>query len=243
VAEIRRNLTFPSFLTGQIVELEMTVTVESAPDPLRNIRNFVGYQALGVHYGGYTSTVRLRNVGDAAVSAESWNLNQVPGGGSAMIAATRDVQVTDYYEPVGDLLQRIGGGVRVQLPGSQRFKIGFAAAQTVGLVGHMRSLEADRCVLTIRRSPVDASADYSEEPDFAPGVRGDALHLYNDDGGLGGFAELEARGTPLTDGRADAASIDRFTTWVFVGERDSLAVIAQELLGIELDETGGTEHD
>jgi hypothetical protein len=89
----------------------------------------------------------------------------------------------------------------------------------------------DRAVLFVRGSHSDPSAEYSEEPDPSPGVRGDSLHLYDDDGGLGGFAEIEARGTPVLGPRPEAVT-DRFASWWFRGRTDDVARVAQDLLGV-----------
>lgn len=214
----------------------LRLRVRPAAHPLRHLRD--GGTSAAVRYAGYTTEVRLDLESDGAQEAESWVLNQVRGGGTALVAASPGVQVTDYYEPVGELLRPVAGGVAVSLTGADRFKIGFAAPQVTGRAGHLRWADASGAddtapdlVLFVRSSPVDASAEYSEEPDPSPGRRGDALHLYDDDGGLGGFAEVEARGTPVLGPRPDPVT-DRFTTWWFRGPVADVARIAQHLLGI-----------
>lgn len=213
----------------------LRLRVRPAAHPLRHLRD--GGTSPTVRYAGYTTEVRLDLESDGAQEAESWVLNQVRGGGTALVAASPGVQVTDYYEPVGELLRPVAGGVAVSLTGADRFKIGFAAPQVTGRAGHLRWADGSRAddagdlVLFVRSSPVDASAEYSEEPDPSPGRRGDALHLYDDDGGLGGFAEVEARGTPVLGPRPDPVT-DRFTTWWFRGPVADVARIAQHLLGV-----------
>lgn len=214
---------------GARVALELRV--RPAADPLRHLRGDAAPAVGDVRFGGYVTEVTLDLRSDGAQEAESWVLAQVRGGGTAFVAAAPAVQVTDYYEPVGDGLTRVPGGVAVELPGTRRFKIGFSAPQVWGRLGHVRAVGAGEAVLFVRSSPVDASAEYSEEPDPSPGVRGDALHLYDDDGGLGGFAEIEARGTPVL-GPDPRPVTDRFVSWWFRGPVDQVAVVAEHLLGV-----------
>jgi len=223
-----------------LVRADLTLVVRPAAHPLRHLR---GASAGGpggapladaVEYGGYVTEVRLGIASDGAHEAESWMLDQVRAGGTAFVAAVPDTQVTDYYEPVGELLAEVPGGVAVSLTGADRFKIGFAAPHVTGRVGYVRAVgdpADDRAVLFVRGSHSDPSAEYSEEPDPSPGVRGDSLHLYDDDGGLGGFAEIEARGTPVLGPRPEAVT-DRFASWWFRGSTDDVARVAQHLLGV-----------
>ncbi|KQO47693.1 MULTISPECIES: hypothetical protein [unclassified Frigoribacterium] len=222
------------------VRAELGLVVRPAPHPLRHLR---GASAAGpdgtplvnaVEYGGYVTEVRLGISSDGAHEAESWMLDQVRAGGTAFVAAVPDAQVTDYYEPVGDLLAEVPGGVAVSLTGADRFKIGFAAPHVTGRLGYVRAVgdpADDRAVLFVRGSHSDPSAEYSEEPDQSPGLRGDSLHLYDDDGGLGGFAEIEARGTPVLGPRPEPVT-DRFGSWWFRGRTDDVARVAQHLLGV-----------
>jgi hypothetical protein len=225
--------------TGQ-VRADLTLVVRPAAHPLRHLR---GASAAGpdgsplvdaVEYGGYVTEVRLGITSEGAHEAESWMLDQVRAGGTAFVAAVPDAQVTDYYEPVGDLLAEVPGGVAVSLTGADRFKIGFAAPHVTGRLGYVRAVgdpADDRAVLFVRGSHSDPSAEYSEEPDPSPGMRGDSLHLYDDDGGLGGFAEIEARGTPVLGPRPEPVT-DRFGSWWFRGRTDDVARVAQHLLGV-----------
>lgn len=229
-----------------VVHLSIETTVRAAANPLRRLPEFDTRWA-SISYSGYTSEVHARQTGDQAILSESWNLNQVPAGGVALIPATPNAEVTDYYEPVNACLSRPTGGLAVELSGAQRFKIGVKAAQVFGRVGHIRRTSAapDGFTLLVRSFANDPSAEYTEEPDFSPGVRGDSVHLYNDDGALGGFAELEARGRTLGDEAGHTRSIDQFSTWCFRGSIAQLSAVAKALLGMELphlmtDSTGAT---
>jgi hypothetical protein len=230
---LERTMTLTSFVEPRG---ETTVTVEirirPAADPRRHLRGDRPEEPL--RYAGYSSEVTLRHRGESGMHAEAWNLVQVQAGGVALVSTVPHPQVTDYYEPVGPLLAAVAGGIAVRLTGADRFKLGFAAPHTFGRVGHVAPLADGRARYLLRNSLSDPSAEYSEEPDFAPGWRGDPIHLYDDDGGLGGFAELEARGLPVAATPAgDASSVDAVTTWCFEGPADEIARTAIGLGGID----------
>jgi hypothetical protein len=230
------NFELDSYLapTGT-VQLTLDLQVAAAANPLRQLTDFDSRFAM-IAFAGYVSTVVLSQSSNDTVLSESWNLNQVLPGGVALIPTTTTPEVTDYYEPVGDNLSPASGGIAVELSGDQRFKIGVKAAQNIGRLGYARRDAVDGLVLTIRSFPNDPSAEYTEEPDFAPGVNGDSVHLYNDDGGLGGFAELEARGRTVGQTAGQTASSDRFTTWCYQGTSVQLNEVAHQLLGMRIPE-------
>lgn len=209
------------------------VDVARSAHPLRETPGFAT-RFERVSYAGYTTTVSLVQDGEIAIPSESWILNQVRGGGTALISATPVAEVTDYYEPVGDQLAAVSGGLAVQLSGARRFKIGVKSAHVFGRLGHVSVGSDGLITLMVRSFPNDPSNEYTEEPDFAPGVRGDSTHLYNDDGGLGGFSELESRGGTVGLTAGKTASVDRFSTWLFTGSHHDLDQIAWEMLGIHL---------
>ncbi|MDN3310180.1 hypothetical protein QWJ90_04495 [Microbacterium oryzae] len=136
---------------------------------------------------------------------------------------------------MGELLRRTRGGVAVTMTGADRFKLGFAAPHVTGRLGYLRALPDNMSTLLVRSSPVHPGLDYAEEPDDRPGHRGDALHIYDDDGGLGGFAEMEAPGTPADLGfdGSRRPTTDRFTTWWFRGPTANIAEIVRQLVHME----------
>jgi hypothetical protein len=235
---IGRTLDIESFTDpGKRQSLGIEQFVRAVPHPLRHVRALAGL-ASRVEVAGYSQRVQLRHLSGDPILAESWNLNQIRTPGRALIPTTPQPQVTDYYEPVGALLDSRDRGVTVALTGADRFKVGFASAQTYGRLGFVRADLDGSYRLAVRISPNDPGGEYSEEPDFAPGLRGDSLHLYNDDGGLGGFAELESRGIPIGSEEDRVESSDEFATWWFRGAIDDIDEIATALLGLSVRTTG-----
>jgi hypothetical protein len=241
---LRRSMTLESFVEPRgttVVDVE--IRIRAAAHPLRHLRGaHAPALAPRVAFAGYSSEVTLRHTAPLPIAAESWNLNQIHAGGVALVSTAPEPQVTDYYEPVGSLMAPAAGGMAVRITGADRFKIGFAAPHALGRVGYFTPVADGIATLLVRNSLSDPSAEYSEEPDFAPAERGDPLHIYNDDGGLGGFAELEARGRPVEasppthnapDAGSPAGSVDTVTSWWFTGDVEPVSTLARSLTGID----------
>ncbi|MGB4779844.1 hypothetical protein [Microbacterium sp.] len=211
-----------------VLSLRWSASVRPKPEPLRALRTAATLLS-GVRSGGYGVTVELDSASPGLL-VESWYLEQVNTPGRVLVPATPSAEVTDYYEPAGRLLEHVAGGVEATLAGQARYKVGFAAPNVFGRMGYRRTLPEGEDLLIVRHVTQDPSAEYPEEPDFAPGLRGDSLHIYSDPGGLGGFGELEARGTTI--GARDSHGADEFSTWVYVGDAVSLDRISMILLGM-----------
>jgi hypothetical protein len=221
------------------VELESSVEVRPGAHPLRDLEE-AAHLVATVGYVGYTQEVTLSCTTDEDPVSESWNLQQVRPGGVVLIPAVPHARVTDYYEPAGMLVSAGQSGIVARITGDQRYKVGFKAPQVFGRVGYLRAAGVrDRAQLLVRTFTNAPGTPYAEEPDFAPGLRGDSLHLYNDDGGLGGFGELEARGRTIGRGTGRRRATDTFTSWWFTGTSGEVSAIAALLLGAVVAETAG----
>lgn len=234
-------LTFRSALEGYNlgsgrVDLNIRITIAPAAHPLRFTRAYAnGLQT--VRFSGYTERVELRWAGGAALLSESWNLAQVRPGGRVLIPATPLAEVTDYYEESSSLVGAISGAVSAEVTGDRRYKVGIKAPHVHGRAGYFRDQSEGEASLLVRSFANDPSSVYSEEPDFSADTLGDSMHVYNDDGGLGGFGEIEARGRTIGGSTGRQASVDEFTSWWFFGTPAKLDQVAQHLLGVGLDIT------
>lgn len=210
-------------------QLQWRKQIRALPHPLRHVAG-VEQETADVRFAGYVVELTLTQP-EPGLMAESWDLVQVHTPGTVMIPATPAAQVTDYYEPAGPLVQSCAGGVRVTLTGCDKFKIGVKAPHTFGRMALHQPLDDSSSRLIVRQVSVDPSSDYPEEPDFAPGESGDALHVYSDEGPLGGFGEMEARGRSIGSGHGRASVSDDILTWVFEGPNDQIDYLVQHLLG------------
>lgn len=232
--ELHRRVGLTGYnLADGATELDMTLNVGRAANPLRYIVK--GHDLIErVRFAGYVQRVRMRHIGGEPMMSESWNLTQVRPGGVALIPATPAAEITDYYEPSDGVVSTAPGGVVGRITGDRRYKIGVKATHVHGRVGYYRKDAGGAESLVVRSFANDPSSIYPEEPDFAPGLLGDSIHLYNDDGGLGGFGELEARGRTIGGASGREESMDEFTTWWFHGSANDLEQVARHLLGLSI---------
>jgi hypothetical protein len=201
---------------------------------LRHLRD---HRALveGLIYAGYQQTVTLSESANDDIMSAAWNLIQVQPGGEVFIPASPLLEVTDYMQAIDSSLQAVHGNyVRVRITGRRQFKVGYKAAHVNGRFGYLNHLDDGREYLLVRCFFSHPSSAYPEEPPDMPGRRGDAIHLYNDDGGFGGFGELECQGQTIGGPTGTSASTDPFVLWLYVGPEPKLRLIASHLLGIAL---------
>lgn len=76
---------------------------------------------------------------------------------------------------------------------------------------------------------------YSEEPPLREGDNGYSVHIYNDDGNSGGFAEMECNMQTIGRPTGLNHSIECVTKWIYTGETKKLKAIAGVLLGYDFE--------
>lgn len=206
-------------------------TVRPAADPLRALSR--GDELTdGVTFAGYEHTVTLTERDDSPLPAETWVLIQLNPGGQLVLPVTPAVEVLDYFGGLPDSARAVHGDhIRVDITGAQRFKAGYKAAGVHGRLAYFAPADLQPYLL-VRAFFVNPSAPYVEEPPQQPGASGQAVHVYNDDGGLGGFGEMECSGQAVGGGTGRSASADTFTLWAYAGPVDKLRAIARALLGV-----------
>ena len=57
--------------------------------------------------------------------------------------------------------------------------------------------------------------------------------MYNDDGGLGGFGELECGGQAIGGSLARTTSTDQYLMWFYVGDSEKIDAIFASLMGVK----------
>ena len=207
--------------------------IHMAPNPLRKLP---AYEELmeGLSYCGFEELIDLKVSGDPGIYAESWDLLQIRPTGTLFIPMYQPVRGTDHYEPAGDHESVCENGICLRITGDSRYKIAYRSAVLTGRFGYLADSDTDSSVLIIICYPNNPSAMYSEEPPLIEGDTGYSIHVYNDDGNSGGFAEMECN--MLTVGAPtgfDHAS-DRLTKWIFTGNKEKLKETARILLGWKL---------
>ncbi len=215
-----------------VASLRLERRITPAPDPLRQVSAYPRITA-SVAYGGYEQTLKLETQGNAVQSA-IWSVTQVRAGGAVHIPCLPEIEATTYFgSPPGGSPQPGSSCVKLAITARKMFKTGYKSAYVIGRVGYLNQLGDGRYYLLIRSFPNQPSSDYREAPSQDLSRRGDSIFVYNDDGGIGEFGEIECMGQAIgSNGRT--SSTDTLTLWCYVGPLPDLQVIGRHLLGIEV---------
>lgn len=230
------SLTAHVIASGQ-KQLAVERVVRPVDDPLRHLSE---YAALidGVRFAGYEQTATLTERNQTPIYSEIWNLVQLNAGGLLLIPCTGTVEASEYFGSAPEEVHQVKDNhVRLHITGQRQYKVGYKAATLTGRMGYWNKLPDGQEYLLIRQFFNNPSAFYVEEPPAQPGVRGHSVHIYNDDGGLGGpnsFGEMECSGQTIGGASGRSTSTDTFVLWAYVGASAAIRHIAQVLLGVRL---------
>ena len=215
-------------------ELHIEKLIAPVEDPLRFLSC---YETLldGLTFAGYEQVVTLTETKTDDIVSECWNLVQLNPGGQLLIPASPLVEYSDYFEPIGEDYQNIEvNHIRVNITGDRRFKVGYKAAQLFGRLAYFNRLDEGRAYLLVRNFFNNPASIYAEEPAGQPGRRGHSIHVYNDDGGLGGFGELEVNGQTIGGDTGRSSSTDQFALWLYVGAAEKVKQLVPLLIGVTI---------
>ena len=212
------------------VSLGMEKTIRAAANPLRKRADAEELQN-EVEYCGYLQEVALKVRRGVGISAEAWNVTQIEPPGDIWIPVTDTAEYIDFYNPIDHAyMQSSMDAVRLKATGNCRYKIGLKAAQVQGDILYFGEQDG-RPYLYVKRFFSNPSAEYAEESAALPGKNGFSTYVYNDDGGIGGFSELECNLQPVGGKVRRLQSRDVICNWFFFGETGKLDKIMKALTG------------
>ena len=212
-------------------DLHVKRTVMPARDPLRA---FGGYAALrgSLSFTGYSQLVELTDLSGGASGVETWDLAQFRGGGTVVMPLAGAVEAQDYYQPVTAEYFRVKNSTAyLRLTGDHKYKVGFKAPGVTGRIGHFTRMGQGVARLVIIAFFSNPSSNYIDEPSGAPEAQGDSVQFFNDDGGLGGFSEIEIHGMSVGGESGRTTATDSFEFWQYSGQEKDITEIARLLLG------------
>jgi hypothetical protein len=214
-------------------DLSIERIIQPVEDPLRNLQNY-NELVQDVQYAGYEQIITLKESTLDDIVSETWSLIQLNPGGRLVIPSTPCVEVHDYYRPIDDTLMTLYPHfVNLKVTGDRTYKVGFKSPQLFGRIGYFNDWENGQSYLVVRNFFNNPSGAYTEEIDRIPGMHGFSIHVYNDDGGLGGFGELECNAQAIGSYTGRSQSIDQLVLWIYVGETSQVKKIGLNLLGVE----------
>lgn len=225
------DLTSYNTVTGNI-HLAFSRMIHRAENPLRKLPA-CGQLMQSVSYCGFEQVLDLQGTSAEDIYAETWDLLQIRPKGTLFIPMYTPLRGTDHYEPAGDHEYVTERGVCLRITGDSRYKIAYKSAVLTGRFGYLADSDGGQSALIIINYPNNPSAMYSEEPPLIEGDTGYSIHIYNDDGNSGGFAEMECNLQTIGRPTGISRSIDRLTKWIFTGDTEQLRQIASVLLGYD----------
>ena len=211
--------------------LQISRRIRRVDDPLRKL---AGYGAIAgdLRFAGYEHEVTLTDCEPDGLCSQAWNITQVPPGGVAIVPTVPGLEYADHLNPVdSEHLEVSRHHLKVRIKGDCIFKIELKAAHHFGRSGYFRVLSPGQAVLMVKLSFNNPSEHYVMEAPHSPGIRGYSFDIYQDDGGLGGFGEIECHGRPIGGESSRAASTDQFVNWFYMGPETAVSTAALHLLG------------
>jgi hypothetical protein len=235
--KLTNRLNIDAFRSRKRLQLEITKSVESAPNPLRyETQTRVG----PVEYAGHTLVTSLKvldpNPGGVPLVG-LWSLTQMPHQGELLIPTYSKTEPRIYFGLVnapGDELTTTDRLVRFKMRAAGEHKIGIRAAATSGRMGYIYS-SGNKHALIVRNFFVNPSGEYADVPWTEPEDLGYSTQACSVNSRWGMFSEMEYH-VPAIGGNTGLNHIDdRSQLWAFRGSREDIVKISRTLLSNEIE--------
>ena len=217
--ESEMDVTFQR--SGNVAKLKVTRTVSLMDAPPIPIPTTVAF-------AGYSEQSKLAAIAPLAerVQPGLWLIIQVPRGGQIVLplrgnGRPRAFIGTPEFVQTDDL-------IRCEVDTSASFKFSIRADDCLGIMIYLNT-RAEQPFMVAREFAVQKKALYADVPYDDLSETGHMQQVYVDDGGLGGFGELEYH-TPAI-GRVEGTEVgDKSSVWTFAGPAEVLREISQQLI-------------
>lgn len=199
----------------------------------------------GVKFVGMKFTHTLTNLGSETIGKAIpfmglWSLIQIPPGGTMIIplkphTKRKELPFRDYFNVIPpERMSYSGDVVTVKIDGNYRSKYGIAPWGAMGRLAFLSKADADgNGVLFVKEFSVDPKGTYLDHPWGKPSEYGDAVQMYNDDGKMGGFAEIECH-APAKVLPKNGAEKHTVTVLIYTGKLEELKKIAAKVLRCDI---------
>ncbi len=151
-----------------------------------------------------------------------WSLLQVPSGGTMCVLCRENATFRDYFTPIGDRLwKKEQNRLYFKITGRNRYKIGISPSAVSGKLAYIRKAAAGYLVIFRQFFP-QPWRSYCDVPLNELKSNGDAVQVYNDDGSLGRFGEMEYHSPYIQVGKGPDHIVDTNLTVVGLVARNKL---------------------
>lgn len=236
-AVYKAEIELPSNI-GKTYQITLERRIALLTDPPQEI----GTLTAGVEYMGIEKTHSLTNRSDEVIGKDLpyvclWSLLQINPSGTILVplkkGADPKTAYREYFNPLGDRLVVTNNIISIKIDGKYRSKIGVRPEAAGRGLAFLRDDGDNKGVLFVKLFPVDPDGIYVDKPWGKESDYGDAIELYNDDGNMGGFAEIECHGPArkLAKGEIQSHSMKLH---IFRGSLTELKKIGSVLLDADL---------
>lgn len=218
------------------------LTMQRRISLLTDCPNEIGTLPAGVKYMGIGLVHSLTNRSEEVIGVDLpyiclWNMLQVEPSGTILVplaeGADPKTAYREYFQPLGDRLVVSNNVISVKIDGQYRCKIGIRPEACKSGIAFLRDNHDTTGVLFALVFQVDPNGIYVDKPWGTESEYGDAIELYNDDGNMGGFTEVECHGPAKRLERGETQS-HKSTLHIFSGPISTLKEIGSILLDTDL---------
>jgi len=236
-ASFKADMDLPANI-GKTYSITIARTIKLLTEPPADS----GKLSSAIEYMGLEKIHSLTNRSDLVIGEDLpyiclWSLLQINPAGTTMVPVKEGVDpkwaYREYFNPLGDRLSIADNIISIKIDGKYRLKIGIRPEAAGEGLAYLRDNEDGTGILFIKEFPVDPEGIYVDKPWGKPSDYGDAIELYNDDGNMGGFTEIECHG-PAQRLEKGASQSHTLTLHMFRGPLEELKAVASSVLGTDL---------
>jgi len=196
----------------------------------------------GVRYIGIGLMHSLTNRSEGVIGVDMpyiclWNMLQIEPSGTTLVplnaGSNPKTAYREYFNPLGERLVVQNDIISVKIDGKYRSKIGVRPEAAKPGMAYLRDNRDNTGVLYVMLFPVEPDGIYVDKPWGTESDYGDVIELYNDDGDMGGFTEIECHGPARKLKRGEKQS-HTASLHIFSGSIPELKKIGSALLKTDL---------
>ena len=196
----------------------------------------------GIKYMGIEKMHSLTNRSDDIIGLDLpyvclWSLLQIYPSGTTLVplkdGADSQTAYREYFNPLGDRLVVKNNIISVKIDGKYRCKIGVRPEAAGKGLAFLRDDGNNQGILFVKLFPIDPNGIYVDKPWGTESKYGDVIELYNDDGKMGGFNEIECHGPAQKLQKGETQS-HNLHLHIFKGPIPELKKIGSILLDVDL---------
>ncbi|MDP2983046.1 MAG: hypothetical protein Q8O92_06940 [Candidatus Latescibacter sp.] len=194
-------------------------------------------------YVGINLFHSMQNLSDGIIGKDMpyiclWSLLQMNPSGTMLIPLAKKADpkraYRDYFNPLGpDRIAIENNIISVKIDGKYRSKIGVNAKAAGPGIAYLKDEGSGQGILFVQLFTVDPKGIYVDKPWGKKSDYGDAIEMYNDDGNMGGFTEMECHSPAKKMARGES-EFHELHLHIFKGPIPELHKIGSLLLSTDI---------